>query len=158
MPALQETAYFRRIADVFAGLDRRMQTETLRMTVRNVREQVAIAMAENVATRPDEPWAIQCAERISKLLTETFESVEELEFELYREFSERLNIRREEGHQPLYGFYEFSYCISIAYKVIAISGYHEELGALFINSVKHMLMRLLHRYLLEAAPKIMSMD
>jgi len=156
MPALQETAYFRRIAEVFAGLDKRMQTEALRMSVWNVREQVAIAVVENAENRPDEPWAIQCAERLAKLVTETYDTIDELEYELYREFTERLNIRRQEGHHALFAFYEYSYCISIGYKVMAISGYQEEFGFQFINSLKHMLMRQLQKYLLEAVPKIMS--
>ena len=156
MPTFQESAYFRRITEVFAGLDKRVQTEALRMSVWNVREQVAVAMIESVETRPDEPWAIECAERLTKLLTETWDTIDDLEYALYREFSDRLNIRRQEGHQALFGFYEYSYCISIAYKVMALSGYQEEFGFQFINSLKHMLMRQLQRYLHEALPKIMS--
>ena len=160
---LRDVQYFKRLTLVYAGLDSRYQTSLMRTTISNIRELVARMMVSQEISQDDfdflvdEPWAMNLVSRLVKIVNDAeADPLTKLREELELEFSARLDFRRQNRYNVVYGFYEYSYVISVAYKVLGVISTRHEGVTRFILTLKAALLQKLDLYLIELAPRILG--
>jgi len=158
---LRDIQYFKRLGLVYAGLDSRFQTSLMSTTISNIRELVARMMVSQEISQEDfdflvdEPWAMNLVSRLLKVVNEAeTDPLTKLKDELELEFSARLDFRRHNRYNAVYGFYEFTYIVSVAYKILAIISPRHQGVTRFIFNLKASLLQKLDLYLIELAPRI----
>ena len=159
---LRDIQYFKRLGLVYAGLDSRFQTSLMTTTISNIRELVARMMVSQEISQDDfdflvdEPWAMNLVCRLLKVVNEAeTDPLTKLKDKLELEFSARLDFRRHNRYNAIYGFYEFTYIVSVAYKILAIISPRQGVTR-FIYNLKTSLLQKLDLYLIELAPRILG--
>lgn len=160
---LRDVQYFKKLTLVYAGLDSRYQTSLMRSTVSNIRELVARMMVSQEIAEDDfdyltdEPWAMNLVSRLLQVVQEAkMDPLTKLSQELEKEFAVRLDFRRQNRYNVAFGFYEYSYIVSVAYKILGIVAPHQEGVTRFIFNLKIALLQKLDLYLIELAPRILG--